>query len=47
MKLRNKLITLLCVVALLCAVVPPVSAATAPGGDFAWRSEERRVGKEC
>ena len=41
MKLRNKLITLLCVVALLCAVVPPVSAATAPGGDFAWTKSDK------
>ena len=41
MKLRHKLITLLCVVALLCAVVPPVSAATAPGGDFAWTKSDK------
>ncbi len=33
-------LTLLCTVILLCAVVPPVSAA-APGGDFAWTKSDK------
>ena len=41
MKLRQKLITLLCVVALLCSVLPPVAAAKAPGGDFAWTDSKK------
>ncbi len=33
-------LTLFCVVSLLCAVVPPVSAAKAPGGDFPWTDSD-------
>ena len=40
MKLRHKLLTLLCTLALLCSVVPPV-AAKAPGGDFAWTDSKQ------
>ena len=40
MKLRHTLLTLLCTLALLCSVVPPV-AAKAPGGDFAWTDSKQ------
>ena len=43
MKLRHKLITLLCALALLCSVVPSVVSAKAPGGDFAWTSGNKEI----
>ena len=43
MKLRHKLITLLCALALLCSVVPSVVSAKAPGGDFAWTSGNKEM----
>ena len=38
--MKKRILSFLCVLVLLCAAIPPVAAAKAPGGDLAWTDSD-------